>query len=131
MAVSQNKIQLKENDTVFCFAPQPSLPTHDPFFFQLLPFRFCHALCASDSLIYFFIPCGAKDKPHTNKKCMHGLCPALIFCRGAKEAGHACCSSAPFGSTGSPGNPHTPVLRAVCTHGEAALQQSLAGLIMC
>jgi len=33
---------------VFCFAPQPSLPTHIPMALQKTSLCFCHALCGSD-----------------------------------------------------------------------------------
>jgi len=69
-------------------------------------------------LIYFFLPCGAKDKLTLQLVLCTAMSGLYVFAGGTKEAGHARCSSAPFGSTGSPGNPHTPVLRAVCTHSD-------------
>jgi len=81
------------------------------YFFQLLPLHFCHALCTSD--VPFL---RTSVIPLASQLVLARLMAGLYFLPGDKEAGHAFCSSAPFGSTGSPGNPHTPVLRAVGTH---------------
>ena len=85
------------------------------YFFQLNKKLSCLVLLGRFDL--FFSAKRTRTKL-TSQLVLARLCPAFIFCRGTKEAGHARCSSAPFGSTGSPGNPHTPVLRAVCTHSE-------------
>lgn len=55
-------------------------------------------------LILFFTLRGY-GQTHTNKKCLHGLCPAYIFCGGQKEAGHACCSCSPYTSQAPPATP--------------------------
>jgi hypothetical protein len=90
-----------------CINTQPSLPTHDSYFFQLLPFSYCHALCTSDvaflrtsviTLTSQLVLCTAYVRPLFFAGGQRGR-PCLLFVRA-------------FGSTGSPGNPHTPVLRA-------------------
>jgi hypothetical protein len=63
--------------------------------------------CVSRTFDFIFFLRGY-GQTHTNKKCLHGLCPAYIFCGGQKDAGHACCSCSPYTSQAPPANPRTP-----------------------
>src|SRR5258708_10979245 len=74
MAVSQSKLQLKIKKCLLqltaIFADTPSI------FFQLLPFRFCHVLCART----FSIPSCLSHYKLTSQLVLARSTAAFIFC---------------------------------------------------
>jgi hypothetical protein len=69
----------------FCFCPQPRLKIFLVFVFHTA-LHACHACCRFGRFDFVFFPAGLLSKPHTNKKCMHGLMAALLFCGGKAVA---------------------------------------------
>ncbi len=68
-------------------------------------------------LNYFLFPAGLRIKPHTNKKCLHGLWPALILCGGQRRPAMPVIRARLLAAQAPP-HPHTPVLRAPGTHSD-------------
>ncbi len=109
MAVSKSKSIEKIKQWWFAFA-HSHLCRHTIHFFQPLPFRFCHALCPQTFWLFFYSLRGY-GQTHTNKKFLHGLCPALILCGG--KGGRPCLLFVrAFSSTGSPAPPRACAARA-------------------
>jgi hypothetical protein len=100
MAVPQNNgwFFLK----VFCFAAQPSLPAHIPFFFKCLRSAFVTSFALG---LYFLFPAGLWKKAH-NQKVLARAYGRLFPLRGDSGGGHAPCSCAPCTAPGSPAPPH-------------------------
>jgi hypothetical protein len=73
-----------------CFCSPPSLPTHRPYFFQLLPFTYCHALCTSDaSFLRSVVPPSLTHYAHFTTCACTVIGRLIFFAGGNKEAAKA------------------------------------------
>jgi hypothetical protein len=107
MAVAQ-KQRMKNFLKVFCFAPQPSLPTHLLMALQKTSLCFCHALCGSDaSFVRSVVPPSLTHCTHftTCASTVYGRPKPL---RGESGGGHAPFFVRALFRAGSPRNPRTP-----------------------
>ena len=104
MAVAQ-KQRMKNFLKVFCFAPQPSLPTHLLMALQKTSLCFCHALCGSDaSFVRSVVPPSLTHCTHftTCASTVYGRPKPL---RGEIGGGHAPFSCAPCSAQAPPATP--------------------------
>jgi hypothetical protein len=80
MAVSKSKLLMKKKNGV-CFYSPPSLPDAQALFFSTASITLLSCLVQLGRFDLFFSLRGY-GQTHINKKCMHGLWPALFFCKG-------------------------------------------------